>query len=184
MSAGRRVWVKIRASEAERAEWHAKARSAGLTLSDLVRRSLGRVRTWTVAHAEVEREQRTRELAPRQQPQPDRPLGQSPQAGGRGRRLPGRHRPMPSRTTSALRCTDVGFADLESINYLVLQPRTRHAAYAAPGQSPLVTDWRLKTECGIETGVSPSIEMDAFPLDHRRCGAAGLESRTTSQPSR
>ena len=42
------MWVKIRASEAERAEWHAKARSAGLTLSDLVRRSVGRVRTWTV----------------------------------------------------------------------------------------------------------------------------------------
>ena len=35
MSAGREVWVKIRASEAERAEW---------------------VRTWTVAHAELERE--------------------------------------------------------------------------------------------------------------------------------
>ena len=33
-----------------------------LTLSDLVRRSLGRVRTWTVPHADVERE-RTRELA-------------------------------------------------------------------------------------------------------------------------
>ena len=62
MSAGRAVWVKIRTGEAERAEWHAKARSAGLTLSDLVRRSVGRVRTWTVAHAEVERE-RTRELA-------------------------------------------------------------------------------------------------------------------------
>ena len=56
------MWVKIRASEAERAEWHAKARSAGLTLADLVRRSVGRVRTWTVAHAEVERE-RARELA-------------------------------------------------------------------------------------------------------------------------
>ena len=49
------MWVKIRASEAERAEWHAKARAAGLALSDLVR-------PWTVAHAEVERE-RTRELA-------------------------------------------------------------------------------------------------------------------------
>ena len=56
------MWVKIRASEVERAEWHAKARSAGLTLSDLVRRSVGRVRTWTVAHAEVERE-RTRQVA-------------------------------------------------------------------------------------------------------------------------
>ena len=44
MSAGRAVWVKIRSSEAERAEWHAKARSAGLTLSDLMRRSVGRVR--------------------------------------------------------------------------------------------------------------------------------------------
>ena len=47
MSPGRAVWVKIRASEAERAEWHAKARSAGLTLSDLVRRSIGRMHTWT-----------------------------------------------------------------------------------------------------------------------------------------
>ena len=62
MGAGREVWVKIRASEAERAEWHAKARSVGLSLSDLVRRSVDRVRTWTVAHAELERE-RTRELA-------------------------------------------------------------------------------------------------------------------------
>ena len=56
------MWVKIRASEGERAEWHAKARSAGLTLSDLLRRSGGRVRTWIVAHAEVERE-RTRQVA-------------------------------------------------------------------------------------------------------------------------
>ena len=62
MSAGRPVWVKVRASDAERAEWHAKARSAGLTLSDLVRRSLGRVRTWIVPHAEVERE-RTQEVS-------------------------------------------------------------------------------------------------------------------------
>ena len=62
MGAGRAVWVKIRSSDAERAEWHAKARAAGLSLSDLVRRSVGRVRTWTVAHTEIERE-RTRELA-------------------------------------------------------------------------------------------------------------------------
>ena len=62
VSEGREVWVKIRASKAERAEWHGKARSVGLSLSDLVRRSVGRVRTWTVAHAELERE-RTRELA-------------------------------------------------------------------------------------------------------------------------
>ena len=62
MGAGRAVWVKIRASDTERAAWHAKARAAGLSLSDLVRRSVGRVRTWTVAHTELERE-RTRELA-------------------------------------------------------------------------------------------------------------------------
>ncbi len=62
MSTGRAVWVKVRASEAERAEWHAKARSAGLTLSDLVRRAVDRTRTWTVPHAEVERE-RTQQVA-------------------------------------------------------------------------------------------------------------------------
>ena len=45
--------------EAERAEWHA---TVGLLLSDLVCRSVGRVRAWTVAHTELERE-RTRELA-------------------------------------------------------------------------------------------------------------------------
>ena len=62
MSLGRAVWVKVRSSEAERAEWHAKARSEGLTLSDLVRRSIGRLHTWTVAHAKVERE-RTPQVA-------------------------------------------------------------------------------------------------------------------------
>ena len=62
MGDGREFCVKIRASEAERAEWHAKARAVGLSLSDLVRRSVGRVRTWTVGHTELERE-RTRELA-------------------------------------------------------------------------------------------------------------------------
>ena len=34
----------------------------GLTLSDLVRRSFGRVRTWTVPHADVEGE-RTQQVA-------------------------------------------------------------------------------------------------------------------------
>ena len=61
MSAGRAVRVKIRASEAERAEWHAKARSAGLTLSDLVRRSVGRCALGPGAHR-GERE-RTRQVA-------------------------------------------------------------------------------------------------------------------------
>ena len=42
MSADRAVWVKVSASEWERAEWHDKARSAGLTLSDPVRRAVGR----------------------------------------------------------------------------------------------------------------------------------------------
>ena len=44
MGARREVWVKIRASEAERDEWHAKARSVGLSLSDLVRRPVVRGR--------------------------------------------------------------------------------------------------------------------------------------------
>ena len=42
-----RLGEKVRASESERAEWHARARSAGLTLSDLVRRAVGRARMWT-----------------------------------------------------------------------------------------------------------------------------------------
>ena len=42
VSAGCGVWVKIRASEAERAGWHAIAGSVDLTLSDPVRRSVGR----------------------------------------------------------------------------------------------------------------------------------------------
>lgn len=58
----RNVWVKIRASEAERTAWHAKAGAAGLSLSHLVRQAIGRVRPWTVAHADLERE-RVRELA-------------------------------------------------------------------------------------------------------------------------
>ena len=60
--ASRNVWVKIRASEAERAAWHEKAASAGLSLSHLVRSAIGRVRPWTVAQADLERE-RVRELA-------------------------------------------------------------------------------------------------------------------------
>lgn len=51
----RAVWVKIRAREEERADWHKKARAAGLSLSALVRRAIGRTQTWTVAHRQVER---------------------------------------------------------------------------------------------------------------------------------
>ena len=58
----RNVWVKIRASEGERAVWHAKASAAGLSLSNLVRQAIGRVRPWTVAQVDLERE-RVRELA-------------------------------------------------------------------------------------------------------------------------
>lgn len=52
----RNVWVKIRASEAERAAWHEVAEKAGLSLSHLVRQAIGRVRPWTVAQADLERE--------------------------------------------------------------------------------------------------------------------------------
>lgn len=58
----RNVWVKIRASEAERAAWHVLAARAGLPLSHLVRQAIGRVRPWRVGQADVERE-RVRELA-------------------------------------------------------------------------------------------------------------------------
>ena len=94
MSAGRAVWVKVRASEAERAEWHAKARAAGLTLSDLVRRSVGRTRTWTVAHARGRARARPPDRTDREQPQPDRSVGEHPPGGhrgGRGDRSPRRH---------------------------------------------------------------------------------------------
>ena len=60
--AGRDVWVKIRASEAERAEWHAKAAAAGVPLSALLRQAMARTRTWTAPATEVERE-RTRQVA-------------------------------------------------------------------------------------------------------------------------
>ena len=58
----RNVWVKIRASEAERTAWHALAAKAGLPLSHLVRQAIGRVRPWRAGQADVERE-RVRELA-------------------------------------------------------------------------------------------------------------------------
>ncbi len=58
----RSIWVKIRTTKAERVEWKAKADAAGVSLSDLVRQALGRVRTWTTIHAEIERE-KNREIA-------------------------------------------------------------------------------------------------------------------------
>ena len=54
--------MQIRCTAAERAAWQAKAAAAGVPLSQLVRRALDRVRTWTARRADLERE-RTRELA-------------------------------------------------------------------------------------------------------------------------
>ena len=58
----RTLIAQARVSEAELAEWRAKAAAAGVPLSELLRRAMARTRTWTAAAAEVERE-RTHELA-------------------------------------------------------------------------------------------------------------------------
>lgn len=47
--------IEIRCSDADRAAWKAKADAAGLTLSELVRQSLGRVRTWTAKDRQASR---------------------------------------------------------------------------------------------------------------------------------
>lgn len=54
--------IKIRLTSAEQAAWQAKAEAAGLSVSELIRRAMCRVKTWTASNAEIERE-RTRELA-------------------------------------------------------------------------------------------------------------------------
>ncbi len=54
--------IKIRLTGAEQEAWQAKAEAAGLSVSALIRRAVARVKTWTAANAEVER-QRNRELA-------------------------------------------------------------------------------------------------------------------------
>ena len=58
----RETTATVRVSAAELAEWRGKARAAGLSLSELLRRAMARTRTWTAAAAAVERD-RTRELA-------------------------------------------------------------------------------------------------------------------------
>ena len=58
----RAATATVRVSAAELAEWRGKARAAGVSLSELLRRAMARTRTWTAAAAAVERE-RTRELA-------------------------------------------------------------------------------------------------------------------------
>ena len=55
-------WLSIRCTPGELAGWQATATAAGLPLSTLVRRALGRVRTWTAGRVDVE-QARTRELA-------------------------------------------------------------------------------------------------------------------------
>jgi len=55
-------WVKVRIDDAERAFWHEKAQASGRTLSDLIREALDRVRRWTPADKDAERE-RLRQLA-------------------------------------------------------------------------------------------------------------------------
>ena len=55
-------WLSFRCTAAELAGWQATATAAGLPLSQLVRRALSRVRTWTASRVDVE-QARTRELA-------------------------------------------------------------------------------------------------------------------------
>jgi len=58
----RTVTIKVRVTGAEQAGWQTKAESTGVSLSKLVRSAMTRVKTWTPANAEIERE-RNRELA-------------------------------------------------------------------------------------------------------------------------
>jgi hypothetical protein len=54
--------IKIRVTETEQVAWQTKAEAAGLSVSELIRRAVARVKTWTASDATIERE-RTRELA-------------------------------------------------------------------------------------------------------------------------
>ncbi len=47
--------VRVRVTKKERLEWKSKADTAGISLSKLIRESVGRVRTWTASHAEIRR---------------------------------------------------------------------------------------------------------------------------------
>ena len=62
MADRRTAQLHLRVSPAEIARWRAKAATAGVPLSDLLRQAMARTRTWTAASAEVERE-RTRQIA-------------------------------------------------------------------------------------------------------------------------
>lgn len=52
----RSQWIKIRVSSGERKVIHDKANLSGCTVTDLIRQSLSRVKTWTAKDKEVERE--------------------------------------------------------------------------------------------------------------------------------
>jgi len=54
-------WIKVRVSDEEKAAIDEKAATAGVSVADLIRESLCRVRTWTLADKEIERE-RIREI--------------------------------------------------------------------------------------------------------------------------
>ena len=58
----RRRQVLVRVTEEELSSWRSKASSAGVSLSVLVRKAMGRTQTWTAVATDVERE-RTRQLA-------------------------------------------------------------------------------------------------------------------------
>ena len=66
----RSALVQVRVRPAELAAWRAKAASAGLSVSDLVRQAMARTGAWTPSPADAERERaleverrRTREVA-------------------------------------------------------------------------------------------------------------------------
>ena len=62
MARRRPVIVAVRLTPDESADWRAKAKSAGVPLSALIRRAMAHTRTWTAPAAEVERE-RTRQVS-------------------------------------------------------------------------------------------------------------------------
>lgn len=58
----RTATIKVRVTVTEQAGWQTKADAAGVSVSELVRSAMTRVKTWTPVNAEIERE-RNRELA-------------------------------------------------------------------------------------------------------------------------
>ena len=54
--------AQARITQAELAEWRAKAQAAGVSLGALIRKAMARTHTWTAAARDIERD-RSRELA-------------------------------------------------------------------------------------------------------------------------